>query len=81
MSEVQQSLLDDWRRPAALLDSTAQNRLERDDALMAANGGCDLVQDITTDCSVVASLCAAIKILMAGKGGKPVSTSNVQQGP
>lgn len=30
---------------------------------MNSSHGCDLVQDVTTDCSVVASLCAAMRIL------------------
>jgi calpain-7 len=30
---------------------------------MNSSRGCDLVQDVTTDCSVVASLCAAMRIL------------------
>jgi hypothetical protein len=30
---------------------------------MGSVNGCDLVQDLTTDCSVVASLCAATRIL------------------
>lgn len=34
--------------------------------LMESNGDYDLVQDITTDCSVVASLCACIKHLKPG---------------
>jgi hypothetical protein len=34
-----------------------------DEAFMNSSSGCDLVQDVTTDCSVVASLCAAMRIL------------------
>lgn len=43
--------------------------------LMALLGPCDLVQDVTTDCSVVASLCAAMKILVSGANNRPVSTA------
>jgi hypothetical protein len=34
-----------------------------DEAFINSSSGCDLVQDVTTDCSVVASLCAAMRIL------------------
>lgn len=34
---------------------------------MVAKTDSDLVQDITTDCSVVASLCAAMRHLKPGK--------------
>lgn len=34
---------------------------------MVAKTDCDLVQDITTDCSVVASLCAVMRHLKPGK--------------
>lgn len=35
----------------------------QDEIFMNSGDGCDLVQDMTTDCSVVASLCAAMRIL------------------
>ncbi|KAL0930737.1 palb protein [Colletotrichum truncatum] len=62
MSARQEAILDDWKRP---VDQAAQDSVDED--FMATKGECDLVQDITTDCSVVASLCAAMKILLGNK--------------
>ena len=50
LSAVQLEVFDAWRRPKELLEARCPT--------MLANGRVDLVQDITTDCSVVASLCA-----------------------
>lgn len=79
MSELQQSILDGWKRPAVLLTASERSRESWEAALMAPAGVCDLVQDITTDCSVVASLCAAMKILLLGTSGTPVSHPGVPQ--
>lgn len=73
MSNLQQSMLDGWKRPALLLTARERSKESWEAALMAPDGVCDLVQDITTDCSVVASLCAAMKILLLGTSGTPVS--------
>ena len=48
LSEEQAAALDEWRKPAG-------DRLRFDEWNLR---GADLVQDVTTDCSVVASLCA-----------------------
>lgn len=53
LSDAQNEIFDNWKRP---LEDTR----EQDNMLMLASNEIDLVQDITTDCSVVASLCAAI---------------------
>ena len=57
LSAVQLDVFDAWRRPNELLPTSgpAQARF----STMLAHRRIDLVQDITTDCSVVASLCAA----------------------
>lgn len=57
LSAVQLDVFDAWRRPNELLSTSgpAQARF----STMLAHHRIDLVQDITTDCSVVASLCAA----------------------
>ncbi|KAI3581362.1 hypothetical protein IWW34DRAFT_804069 [Fusarium oxysporum f. sp. albedinis] len=52
-----------WKRPRDLHDHVEAD----DDIFMNSSSGCDLVQDLTTDCSVVASLCAAMKILTGRK--------------
>lgn len=49
-----------WERPKDLLGINEEADAE---ALMKPQQNCNLVQDVTTDCSVVASLSAAICIL------------------
>lgn len=57
LSAVQLSVFDAWRRPREILSTLCPAQARR--SSMLAHGRIDLVQDITTDCSVVASLCAA----------------------
>ncbi|RBR12689.1 uncharacterized protein FIESC28_08525 [Fusarium coffeatum] len=59
LSPRQAATFGGWRRPRDLHHDIEPDR----DALMNSSHGCDLVQDVTTDCSVVASLCAAMRIL------------------
>lgn len=56
LSAVQLEIFDAWRRPKELLEQSFSTPACCPS--MLANGKVDLVQDITTDCSVVASLCA-----------------------
>ncbi|KUJ12683.1 cysteine proteinase [Mollisia scopiformis] len=51
LSDAQKEIFDDWKRPS-------ENLMSQDELLMDVIDNIDLVQDITTDCSVVASLCA-----------------------
>ncbi|PHH58960.1 hypothetical protein CDD81_4061 [Ophiocordyceps australis] len=53
-----------WTRPADLFGLDSDRYSADDDLMMKLTGPCDLVQDITTDCSVVASLSAAAKVLL-----------------
>lgn len=56
LSSVQLEVFCCWRRPGETLDDAhASHELK---PTMQADGKIDLVQDVTTDCSVVASLCA-----------------------
>ncbi|KAL4802676.1 hypothetical protein BDV18DRAFT_146299 [Aspergillus unguis] len=58
LSTVQRNIFAGWKRPHELL---TEQRNDRDVPLapvMSASGKTDLVQDVLTDCSVVASLCA-----------------------
>jgi calpain-7 len=51
----------DWRRPEDLLGDELQDASgTREQPTMKATADIDLVQDVTADCSVVASLCAAV---------------------
>ncbi|KAK3366345.1 hypothetical protein B0H63DRAFT_490759, partial [Podospora didyma] len=52
LSEEQRASFAGWRRPAQIFPP-----------FMSATGDIDLVQDLATDCSVVASLCAAARHL------------------
>ncbi|KAF9770558.1 hypothetical protein IL306_011880 [Fusarium sp. DS 682] len=63
LSQRQTATFGGWKRPRDL-----HAHVEADDEVfMNSSSGCDLVQDVTTDCSVVASLCAAMKILTGRK--------------
>ena len=57
LSDVQLEFFDDWRRPGEAFKP--RNSHKRSTPTMLFNNKIDLVQDVTTDCSVVASLCAA----------------------
>ncbi|KAJ1335251.1 calpain-7 [Microdochium nivale] len=67
LSDRQQVVFDGWKRP---LEITAFDRGadvgEAASLMMEVQEDYDLVQDVTTDCSVVASLCASIKHLKPG---------------
>lgn len=59
LSENQIANFSAWRRPHELFGPFSPGQ---DDILMTQGTRFDLAQDITTDCSVVASLSAATKI-------------------
>ncbi|WZH42568.1 Calpain-like protease palBory [Fusarium acuminatum] len=59
LSPRQTATFGGWKRPRDLHPGTEMD----DEAFINSSSGCDLVQDVTTDCSVVASLCAAMRIL------------------
>ncbi|KAM0336462.1 hypothetical protein ACHAPQ_004095 [Fusarium lateritium] len=59
LSPRQTATFGGWKRPRDLHPGTEID----DETFMNSSSGCDLVQDVTTDCSVVASLCAAMRIL------------------
>ncbi|KAF7541056.1 hypothetical protein G7Z17_g12052 [Cylindrodendrum hubeiense] len=60
LSPRQAATFDGWKRPRELY--AGEEKLDTE-SFMDSGDGCDLVQDLTTDCSVVASLCAAMQIL------------------
>ncbi|KAF4975112.1 hypothetical protein FZEAL_8060 [Fusarium zealandicum] len=59
LSPRQAATFGGWKRPRELYQDPDVDG----EAFMYSAKGCDLVQDMTTDCSVVASLCAAMHIL------------------
>ncbi|PYH89250.1 cytosolic Ca2+-dependent cysteine protease [Aspergillus ellipticus CBS 707.79] len=59
LSELQRSVLAGWERPLELLSKYAGEANESTIPVMSVLEKTDLVQDMLTDCSVVASLCAA----------------------
>lgn len=68
LSEKQHEVFAGWKRPLDLetfseTDITSESVRQ---GLVEVDDDYDLVQDITTDCSVVASLCASIKRLRPG---------------
>lgn len=72
LSPVQLDTFGGWKRPAELFDHRSSlldeghvpSSCDWDARFFTTpNGPCDLVQDVTTDCSVVAGLSAAINVL------------------
>lgn len=59
LSETQLANFSAWQRPHELFGPFAAGQ---DDILMTQGTRFDLAQDITTDCSVVASLAAAARV-------------------
>ena len=55
LSDAQMEIFAGWKRPSEIFGSESGNT---DGPVMTTNAVMDLVQDLTTDCSVVASLCA-----------------------
>lgn len=74
-SRKQQEIFDGWKRPAEIFNDSGPELYEN---IMVAKTDSDLVQDITTDCSVVASLCAIMRHL---KPGKKNSVCSLARGP
>ncbi|PFH55486.1 hypothetical protein XA68_18188 [Ophiocordyceps unilateralis] len=65
LSKTQAGNFAGWTRPAELFGLGPDRDTSQDEeVMMQLHGHCDLVQDITTDCSVVASLSAAAKVMV-----------------
>ena len=59
LSELQKKAFDGWRRPGDTSFASMSARLSQNvEPTMITLTNADLVQDMTSDCSVVASLCA-----------------------
>lgn len=61
LSSSQLEVFDGWKRPEGVFSQPSIEVKDGDNELgptMTSHAKVDLVQDITTDCSVVASLCA-----------------------
>ncbi|KAH7313252.1 PALB protein [Stachybotrys elegans] len=74
MSPAQTAILDSWVRPKDLFRATPKlnhgndsSELDDEAIFMAATPNADLTQDVTTDCSVVAGLSAAIRVLIGNQ--------------
>lgn len=63
-SKKQNEIFAGWKRPAEIFNDSGPELFEN---IMVAKTNSDLVQDITTDCSVVASLCAVMRHLNPNK--------------
>ncbi|KAJ5115425.1 hypothetical protein NUU61_001184 [Penicillium alfredii] len=70
LSEFQKAIFAGWKRPRELLQSrnTADQTSNVVEPVMSISGTADLVQDVLTDCSVVASLCATTSRAERGLG-------------
>ncbi|QSS56844.1 cysteine protease PalB [Histoplasma capsulatum var. duboisii H88] len=67
LSELQCEIFNGWKRPADILGAGVANDYGKSHTLVMKNEQpIDLVQDVTTDCSVVASLCAIISQVQRG---------------
>ncbi|KAL4898202.1 hypothetical protein BDV59DRAFT_166393 [Aspergillus ambiguus] len=64
LSRLQRQIFDGWKRPAELLSTSTTAGFGA--PAMSVAGKTDLVQDVLTDCSVVASLCATTSRLERG---------------
>ncbi|KAI1742137.1 PALB protein [Xylaria scruposa] len=66
LSPRQEAIFSGWKRPTELIKDASRDDAGSDNRVVEAADDYDLVQDITTDCSVVASLCASMKHLRPG---------------
>lgn len=62
LSDRQRDVFSGWKRPLEIVGADGGG----EESLMEAQHDFDLVQDITTDCSLVASLCASMHHLRPG---------------
>ncbi|KJK62111.1 Calpain large subunit domain III [Aspergillus parasiticus SU-1] len=67
LSYPQRKVFDGWKRPSELLARDPEDVYTRVVPVMSVPGKTDLVQDMLTDCSVVASLCATTSMLERGQ--------------
>jgi hypothetical protein len=69
LSDCQRDIFAGWKRPRELLQAQVANSTDGPIVpSMLASGQTDLVQDVLTDCSVVASLCATTSRAERGLG-------------
>ncbi|KAJ8129911.1 hypothetical protein O1611_g3717 [Lasiodiplodia mahajangana] len=66
LSSKQKAVFAGWKRPAELTKGTPERNDGSGKSGIETADDHDLVQDITTDCSVVASLCASMRHLRPG---------------
>lgn len=69
LSDAQKEIFAGWVRPPeifGLLGNGQDLSAGSNDPSMIATDEIDLVQDVTTDCSVIASLCAGISRALKG---------------
>lgn len=74
LSIAQREIFAGWKRPNETFAAPSANSENNFQVSMTAINEIDLVQDITTDCSVVASLCAGTARALKGHGTLLAST-------
>ena len=78
LSETQLEVFDRWRRPDEIVEASHSSK--KLSPAMGTDGRVDLVQDITGDCSVVASLCAVTSREERGhSNARPLITPHIRQ--
>jgi hypothetical protein len=75
LSPAQNEYFDTWTRPKDLFKGQQETDGNAPD-FMTLDPGIDLVQDVTTDCSVVAGLSAAMDILTGKEAVCPQANSH-----
>ncbi|KAL4979482.1 calpain-like protease palB [Aspergillus desertorum] len=68
LSNLQRDIFAGWKRPHELLSGQVDDTGMLLTPVMSVSGSTDLVQDVLTDCSVVASLCATTSRYERGRG-------------
>jgi len=68
LSEAQREIFAGWKRPKDTFGRLEGRDTNDGQVTMSGVDNLDLVQDITTDCSVVASLCAGTARAVKGHG-------------
>lgn len=75
LSDVQREIFTGWKRPHELLSEKEGKPESEVNPVVSVAGKSDLVQDVLTDCSVVASLCATTSRAERGLETQPLPSA------
>lgn len=68
LSKEQLDVFTEWKRPVEVFQSSTASSNSLNQPSLELSTGSDLVQDVTADCSVVASLCSAMRLFCRAEG-------------